>query len=171
MTLGRLTTVLILAAGLAGGCTSDRYRTQPLGQVPYSAAFEAGKDAMASRFQIASADDATVKIVARPKAVETGRDRLLGTTPARKVAQMRIREKGGQVYADVLVAIQRQDAPAMRAFRPVTPDTERPTQGPAQETAMLSPEQNMAWENSGRDAAAEREILADIVRHLAPAEK
>ena len=168
MTLRRLTALLILAAGLAGGCTADRYQTQPLGQVPYSAAFEAAQDAMAGRFQIATADDETGKIVARPQATETGRNRLLGKSPARKLAKMRIREKGGQVYADVLVAIQRQDVQAMRAFQPVTSDNERPTQGPAQETAILSPDQNAAWENSGRDAAAEREILADIVRRLAP---
>ena len=163
-----LTWIVVLTAGLllAGGCQSHRYNTQPLGNVGYPKAFQAGKAAMAQYFSIASADERAGRIISRPKSADAGPDRLLGVSPARKVATMRIRRKGDQVYADVRVNIQRQDVDAMTRMQPVTVDNDVPIQTPAQGSAALTADQNQAWQNTGRDAGLERSILNALMETL-----
>jgi hypothetical protein len=161
------TAVLVAGTLLAGGCHAHGYNSQPLGDVPYPKAFEAGKAALAQYFSIASADETAGRIITRPKSVEAGRDRLLATSPARQVATLRIRKADRQLYADIRVSIQRQDVGAMRQMRPVTVDTELPTGTPAQETAALAADQNQAWQNTGRDEGLERTILDTLMEQLA----
>ncbi|KPK86225.1 MAG: hypothetical protein AMJ81_01905 [Phycisphaerae bacterium SM23_33] len=145
----------------------EQYRSQPLGQVPYPEAFQAARTVFSQYFPVASADPQTGKIIGRPKLVEAAPDRLLGVTPARQVAKMRIREKkGGQVFAEVRVDVQRQDVEAFGAMRPVTVDNELPSRTPAQDVAPISAEQNQAWQTTGRDAAKERDILMDLLRRV-----
>lgn len=165
-----LTFIALIGALAAGGCQFDRYRSQPLGEVGYARAFAAGKTVMSQYFSIASADPETGKIVSRPESVKARRDRLLGSSPARQVATLRIRQKGDDIFADLRVEIQRQDATATRHMQPVTVDTELPSRTPAQETAPLTAEQNQAWQTTGRDESLERTILADLLNSLAPAE-
>jgi hypothetical protein len=164
----KVLTWILLAGGVgAAGCGMQRYRAQPLGQVPYEQAFQAARTVFSQYFSVASADSVTGKIVGRPKVVEGAPDRLLGITPARQVAKMRIREKkDGQVYAEVRVDIQRQDAGAFRAMQPLTVETELPSRTPAQDTAPISAEQDQAWQTTGRDEAKERDILADLLRRV-----
>jgi len=156
-----LTWTVVLAAGMlsAGGCQSLGYNTQPLGDVGYAKAFQAGKVAMAQYFSVGSADAETGRITSRPQSADVGRDRLLGVSPARKVARLRIRRKGEQVYADVRVDVQRQDVDAMARMQPVTVNNDVPIQTPAQGRAALTSDQDQAWQNTGRDAALERSIL------------
>ena len=163
-----LTWTIVLAAGMlpAAGCQSHRYNTQPLGDVGYAKAFQAGKAAMAQYFSIESVDEKAGSITSRPKSVQAGRDRLLGASPARKLAKMRIRRKGDQVYADVRVDLQRQDVDAMTRMQPVTVHNDVPIQTPAQGRAALTSDQNQAWQTTGRDAALERSILNALLATL-----
>ena len=163
-----LTFVALMGALAAGGCQFERYRSQPLGEVGYARAFAAGKMVMSQYFSIASADSETGKIISRPEPVKAPRDRLLGSSPARQVATLRIRQKGDEIFADLRVEIQRQDASAIRHMQPVTVDTELPSRTPAQETAPLTAEQNQAWQTTGRNESLERTILADLLNSLAP---
>ncbi|MCK4627033.1 MAG: hypothetical protein KAV00_17100 [Phycisphaerae bacterium] len=148
------------------GCQGPQFSSEPLGEVDYAEAFRAGKRVMAQYFSIASADAESGKIISRPKAVDAARDRLLGTTPARKRAQMQIRQKGDMVFADVQVYIQRQDVAAIRQMQPVTVDNDVPNRTPADEAAAVTTEQNQAWETTGRDHQLEQKILADLFRAL-----
>ena len=83
-----------------------------------------------------------------------------------QVAEMRIREKDGQVYAEVRVEVQRQDIEAFSAMQPVTVENELPSRTPAQDTAAVSGEQNQAWQTTGRDDAKERDILNDLLNQV-----
>jgi len=164
-----LTFVALVGTLAAGGCQFERYRSQPLGDVGYARAFAVGKTVMSQYFSIASADPETGKIICRPEPVTAARDRLLGSSPARHSATMRIRQKGDEVFADLRVEIQRQDSAAIRYMQPVTVDTELPSRTPAQETAPLTAEQDQAWQTTGRNESLERTILADLLNGLAPA--
>lgn len=165
--MNRLALIILIGALAAGGCQLDQYRSQPLGQVDYGRVFDESKEVLSQHFSIDSADPVSGKIVSRPKEIDAPPDRLLGNSPARQVATMRIRRKGKEVFADLRVEIQRQDAVAIRQMQPLTVDTELPSRTPAQETAPLSAEQKQAWETSGRDDALERTILAELLRRLA----
>jgi len=153
---------------VAGGCHSRQYQSQSLGQVNYAQAFEQSKAVFSQYFSIESADAAKGKIVGRAKEVQAAPDRLLGSTPARQIAVMRVRRKGDTVVADVRVEIQRQDTVAARQMQPVTVDTELPNRTPAQENAPLTAEQEEFWQTTGRDEGVEQSILADLIRRLAP---
>jgi hypothetical protein len=146
-----------------------QYRSQPLGQMPYADAFRAARQVFSQYFSVASADPRTGKIVGRPVMVEAAPERLLAVTPARQVAEMRIREKDGQVYAEVRVQVQRQDVEAFRAMQPVTVENELPSRTPAQDAGALSGEQNQAWQTTGRDEAKERDILNDLLNQVSGA--
>jgi len=165
--MGRSTLVLLAAVLATGGCQAERSRSQPLGRVDYSHAFQAGRSALLARnFSIASADAASGEIVSRPKQIDAKPDRLLGSSLARQIARMQIRTKDGLVYAYLRVDVQRQDVGAARMMQPVAVDTERPSLTPAEEAAAITAEQDQAWETTGRDHALERAILADLLRRL-----
>jgi hypothetical protein len=158
----------LLAGTLAvAGCSTQEYRTQPLGSVTYAQAFDAGKAVMGNYFSIASADSETGKIISRPKMTNRPSDRLLGgTTPARQMATLRIHPEGDQMVADIRIVDQRQDSgQIMRQMQPLTVDNERPTQGVFQDGA-LTQEQGQAWETTGREVAMERNMLADLLTRL-----
>ena len=162
----KLTLLLVIMAAGVVGCQGPQFRSEPLGEVNYADAFRAGRTVMGQYFSIASADAVSGKIISRPKAVDAARDRLLGSTPARKVAHMQIRRKGSMVFADVRVYIQRQDVDAFRRMQPITVDSDVPNRTPADESAATSAEQNQTWPTTGRDHQLEQKILADLFRAL-----
>jgi len=168
--MNRLAILLALPVLAAGGCHYERYRSQPLGAVDYTEAFRTARSVFGQHFSVAAADPDAGTIVARPQAVPAARDRLLGTSPARKVGKMLIRRSGDQVVADIRIDIQRQDVGATRHMQPVTADTELPHQTPAQETGPLSAAQDQAWETTGRDEALEVAILRAILTRLSKKE-
>ena len=161
---------LMALAGLlvaAGGCDTTQYRSQPLGQVDYDKAFAVSKEVFSEYFSIESASAKTGKIVGRPKSIEGAPDRLLGRSPARQIATMRVRRKDDLVFADIRVEIQRQGSIAAQQMQPVTVDTDYPGRTPAQEDAPLTMKQRDTWQMSGRDDAVESKILADLLGRLA----
>ena len=163
--------VAVAAVSLLAGCQPSGYSSQPLGQVSYVQAFGAGQAALGRHFAIESADPAEGTITGKPKSFRAGRDRLLGDSPAQRLATMRITQKGDQVYAEVRVSIQRQDVEALRHMRPVTVDNELPGRTPAQESAAVTANQDQAWQTTARDEALERAILNDLVNALAGARR
>ena len=158
---------VVLSVALAAGCDVAPYRSQPLPQVPYAKAYQEARTVFAQYFPIASADPATGEIVGRPRPAQVTPGRVISATPARKIARMRIRHKGGAVVAEVRVEIQRQEADVYRAVQPITVDTEHPAHDAMAERA-LSPEQQQAWTTIGRDYALERAILTDLLNRLTP---
>ncbi len=162
----RLTLLLVITVAGAVGCQGPQFSSEPLGEVDYAEAFRAGKRVMAQYFSIASADAESGKIVSRPKAVDAARDRLLGSTPARKIAQIHIRQKGEMVFADVRVYIQRQDVEAFRQMQPITVDNDVPNRTPAEEATVDTAEQDQTWPTTGRDHQLEQTIIADLLRTL-----
>ena len=161
-----LTLVAVAVVSLLAGCQPARYSSQPLGSVSYAEAFGAGQAAMERHFAVESVDPAEGTITARPGSFQAGRDRLLGDSPARRLATMRIIQKDDQVYAEVRVSIQRQAMGALRQMQPVTVDNELPTRTPAQESAAVTANQDQAWKTTARDQVLERAILSDLMNLL-----
>ena len=157
---------LAMALASLGGCQTQRYRSQPLGQVDYAEAFQASRLVLERYFPPGTADRDSGKIVSGARKVPAPRDRLLGGSTAREIATIRLRRRGEEVFADIRVTVQRQDVGAMRQMQPVTVDTEQPNRTPADEAGAVSAAQDQAWQTTGRDAEMERRSLAELLERL-----
>jgi len=151
------------------GCVQDMGRSRPLGEVSYGTAFATARDVMAQYYSIESSDASTGEIVSRPKRVDAGRDRLLGGSPARQVARLRLRREGKGVVAHLAVAVQRQGSAVYRQHSGIDETySSVPNQTPAEADAATTPEQNEAWRTVKHDRALEQRILGQIHRALHP---
>lgn len=166
---------LLAAAGIfacAGCSTASPGSSQSLGTVAYPQAFAAANDTMSQYFSIASADAETGIIKARPKSVDAPRERLLGKSPARQVATMRIWPRGKEVLADVKVAVQRRGDSVYRSMSAPGENYEGvPNKPPSAREAATTIEQNESWRTEKYDHATERKILQDLYLSLNPKEK
>lgn len=170
-----LTLAVLAAALMLAGCQDgssflgggDDYRTQTYDSADRALVFETARNVLGMYFSIASADPDTGKIVSRPLQVEASRDRLLGSTPTRKLATMRIyRTSDGRTSVDLQILVQKQDAAAFAAMQPITESNEIPNQTPAQTGAAETPEQRQSWQDVGRDYTMEQTILRDLEGRL-----
>ncbi len=163
---------LLAAAGIfacAGCSTASPGSSQSLGTVKYAQAFAAANDTMSQYFSIASSDAATGVIKARPKAVDAPRERLLGKSPARQVASMRIWPRGKDILADVTVTIQRRGDSVYRSMPAPGENYEGvPNKPPSAREAATTIEQNESWRTEKHDRAIERKILQDLYLSLHP---
>ena len=161
-----------MTAGLLGGCAQPIGRARPLGEVSYEAAFATAREVMAQYFSIESADPQTGVIRSRPKPIRARADRLLGGSPARQVATMRLRRDGRQVVAHLAVAVQRPGSAAHRQMRMNADNySSVPNQTPAQVEAATTPDQNESWRTDKYDRVMEQKILTQIHRSLHPQPK
>jgi len=174
MTTGRFAlAALLAAAGMAGGCNvTSPGSSRSLGEVEYPQAFAAAKDVMSTYYSIASSEAATGVIKSRPKSVEPGPDRILGRSPARHVATMRVWPRGDEVLADVTVAIERRGDTVLRHMPdPAENYDSVPNQPPSRREAATTTEQNESWRIEKYDHAIEQKILRDLYLSLHPEEK
>ena len=165
--------VLLAAAGFAGGCSIPTPGSnRSLGDVQYPQAFAAATDVMSQYFSIASSDAATGIIKSRPKEVTPGPDRLLGRSPARQVATMRVWPRGGEILADVTVAVERRGDTVLRSMPQPGENYEGvPNQSPSQREAATTVEQNESWRIEKYDHVLENKILGDLYLSLHPKAK
>jgi len=165
--------ILLAAAGLAllAGCSASLPGTsRSLGEVDYAAAFAAGREVMAQYFSVESADPDKGVIRSRPKAVDAPPERLVGASPARQVATMRIRKEGGAVVAHATVDVQRMGSEILRQPRPGADDYDSvPNKTPAEVDAATTVAQNESWRTVRHATDVERKMLMDLFRSLHPA--
>ncbi len=163
---------LLAAAGIfacAGCSTASPGSSQSLGTVKYAQAFAAANDTMSQYFSIASSDPATGVIKARPKSVNAPRERILGRSPARQVATMRIWPRGKDMLADMSVAVQRRGDSVYRSMPAPGENYEGvPNQPPSAREAATTIEQNESWRTEKYDHAMEHKILQDLYLSLHP---
>ena len=161
-------TVAVLA--LAGCSVAVPGTTRDLGRVDYQAAFATGRETMAQHFSVDTWDVQTGLIRARPHMAEMPPERLLGGSPARRKATLRVWQKDGLVFAHASIAIQREGSSLYR-FRTAGNENynQVPDKTPAYEAAAITPEQKQLWETKGYDHVLERRILDDLYRALHPA--
>ncbi len=174
MTMRRFAAAALLAAAaMAGGCSiATPGSTRLLGDVDYPQAFASANDTMSQYYSIASSDAATGIIKARPKAIDAPRDRLLGRSPARQIATMRIWQRGKEILADMTVAVERRGDPVLRSMPQPAENYEGvPNQSPSQREAATTVEQNESWRIEKYDHATEEKILRDLFSSLHPQEK
>ena len=101
--------VCVLLTVVLSGCNLRTPGTpRALGDVEYASAFATGREVMGQHCSIASADAETGVIQSRPRLVKVRGERLLGGSPARHVATLRIVRRGGEVVAYASVALQRE---------------------------------------------------------------
>jgi len=164
----RLATILLAACAGAAGCgPRTPGETRILGPVPYEAAFASGQEVMSQYFSVAEADAERGRIVSRPKHIEADNDRILGGSPARQIATLRLRRDGGDVVAQATVQTQRQGQSVhrQRAVQDENYDG-APNKSPSYYEAATTPEQNETWVTRSYDHALERKMLDDLFRRL-----
>jgi len=140
-----------------------------MGQVVYASAFAAAKTVFARHFKVLRADPTSGEIRSRPKRVQAGSERLLGASPARKVAVMSLWREGKVVMANLAIAVQRQGE-AVQHHRNVAAETYSsvPNQTPAAVQAATTAEQNEDWQTQRYDHALEIQILDELHKRLNP---
>ena len=161
------------AAVLLTGCNLPAPgTTRSLGEVEYASAFATARETMAQYFSIESADPQTGEIISRPKLIEAAPERLLGGSPARHLAKLRIRRKNGTIVAQASVALQREGSAIHHiSARPDENYDGVPTETPADETAAITSDQNVVWRTDKYDHALEHKILNQIYESLHPKTK
>jgi len=174
MTTRRIALIALLAAvGVAGGCNvSNPGSSRSLGEVDYPKAFAAANDVMSQYYSVASSDAAKGVITSRPKPVKAGPDRILTRSDARQVAKMRIWPRGGEILADVTVAVERRGDPVLRHMPPPQENYDGvPNKPPSRREAATTTEQNESWRIEKYDHVTEQKILRDLYKSLHPTEK
>jgi hypothetical protein len=162
--------VALAAASVLVGCNQPLPgSSRSLGAVDYTSAFAAGNEVMAQYFSVESSNPQTGIITSRPKAVEAGHERLLGGSPARQVATLRIRSEGKEVVAYATVALQRQGGAVFRTMPPVAENySSVPHQTPAERDAATTVEQNESWTTHSYLHDVELKVLQDLLRAVQP---
>ncbi len=160
---------VLLAGSVLAGCEAQTPgTTRFLGDVGYEDAFAAARSVMGQYYPLADASVDTGVIVAQPTPVDAAPERLLGGSPARHAATLRLRREEEGVYAVTAVRVQR----AARFTRSHMPEPEENysgvPQGVSLEEAASTPEQNENWITDGYDRDVERRILEDLFRTLNP---
>ena len=157
-----------ISAGLLVGCSEAMPgTTRTLGDVKYESAFQAARKVMSQYFSVASADAEAGLITSRPKDLPMPKDILLGGSPRRQVAKLRIDRKDGQLVARASVAVELLGSVLNRRMQTVGEDYDTvPTETPAELEAATTPQQNQSWRVEKYDHAIERAILADLYKEL-----
>jgi len=157
-----------LAILAAGGCAQRTPGTaRSLGIVDYDAAFTAGQQVMSQYFRLVQADRQAGVISAEPQPIDAGAERLLGASPARRVASLRLRPEDGRIVAQATVAIQRQGSEIHLQINPAAGSYDSvANRTPAELEAATTPRQNEAWVTQRYAHDLERKILADLYRRL-----
>jgi hypothetical protein len=164
----KLTALAVLAVAAAGCSEAAPGRIRLLGDVDEKLAFTAARDVMTMYFEIEPADPDTREIKCRPKMTGDVRERLLGGSPTRQVAQLAIIRTEGQLAAQVSVAVQQQGAAVHRTVHGTDSYDSVPHQTPSEIDAATTTEQNETWNTVRYDYELERKILDDIYRQLHP---
>ena len=160
----------LVAAGLLVGCNQPTPgRSRSLGTVDYTAAFAAANEVMAQYFSIESSNPHTGMIESRPKVVQARRERLLGGSPARHVATLRVRTEGKEIVGYATVRLQRQGSAVLRQIRPGEDNYDSvPNQTPGEREGATTVEQNESWRTHGYAHDVEQKILEDLWKSLHP---
>ena len=161
------TLMVVLAAGLAGCSQPMPGRSRSLGTVQWEAAFASAREVLAQYYSIAEADPTTGVIRTRPKPVEARGPRLLGDSPARQLATLRLGRKDGQVTAQLSIALQREGSAEHQQMNPARDSYDSvPNRTPAEIEAATTADQNEVWRTERYDHVLERQILDDVYRTL-----
>lgn len=149
------------------GISPSRGTTRSLGDVSARQAYATAREIFNQHYSIEAEDATTMLIKSRPKRVENvGNERLLGGSPARQIAWMKIIPEGPRILAQAYVVQQRQGSAANKQMGYAI-ERENYTGAPGQETpamvdAATSAEQNEVW----IDEKARHDLEADILKQL-----
>lgn len=163
--------VAVLGAGLmVGGCNQEfPGSSRSLGTTDYTSAFAAANEVVAQYYPVETANPVTGVIQCRAKDVKAANERLLGGSPARQLATVRVVKEGNNIMAYASVALQRQGGEVFRAMPHADENYSGvPDRTPAEGAAATTPEQNEPWRIYSYDHQAEQRILEDLVRAVAP---
>jgi len=166
----RLMLLAVLAVLLVGCAGTPPGSVRVLGAVEYDKAFSAARSTLAQfSFSVMEADPATGLILSRPTYVDHER-RVVGNTPTRKVARMRITQGSEGVTARLAIEVQQEltqtyahDTAASGlsgTYSGIPNDT------PAQSTGATTLDQNTTWRRVRYDRQLELLILNDLAKTL-----
>ena len=166
----RLAALACLATLAAAGCAQRTPgTTRSLGLVDHDTAFAAGRHVMSQYFRIAQVDRQAGVISSQPQPADAGAERILGASPARQLATLRLRRQDGRLVAQATVALQRQGSDIHRQISPAAGSYDSvANRTPAELEAATTPQQNETWVTERYAHDLERKILADLYRLLHP---
>ena len=158
-----------LTAGFLVGCAESTGTTRSLGAVEPALALATAQEVMSQYFSLEPPDPDTMTISARPKAIKAKNDRILGGSPARQIATLRLRREGGVVVAYVSVTEQRQRSQMHRSLREEEENYSGvPDRTPAYDEGATTASQNQTWETRRQVPSLEAQILDDLYKALHP---
>lgn len=167
-----LLTLSVIVLPLAGGCGNANLGTpRDLGQVDFDRAFVASRAIVTNYCSIELEEAETGLIQCRPEMVDEPADRLLGSSPARRLTTVQLRRSDQGVTAYVQVIVQRQSLTTQRQIEMGNTYSGAPNQTPSETTGATTFEQNQAWQTVRNDHSMENAILSDIYNavHFEPA--
>lgn len=157
---------LLIGCGGSGG---EAAQSRLMGPMRLTDAFAAAEAVFARHFEIASSDAERGVIESQPKAVNARGERVLGNSPARQIARLRVFAEHGNVIARLAITQQRQEtdvqsvvAPPGEAYNSV------PNQSPSAGLAATTDKQNLLWRDERRMRAEEARILQELFDALHP---
>jgi len=170
MTRHRWLLIGVLAILVLSGCNvRSAGMTQSMGEIRYETAFATGREVLSQYFSVdpEGTDPATGVIKARPRPIDAGNSRLLGGSPARQIATLRISRDGKNIIAHVVVETQRQGSAIYRQMGSEEENYDSvPNKPPSELDAATTPEQNEVWRTQNYDHDMERKILEDLYAAL-----
>lgn len=163
--------ILLLLAAIvpAVGCEQNNGTTRTLGPLEYASTFDTAQKVFSQYFSIETADPATGEIIARPKRVDAPNERILGGSPARQIATMKIFRQGDQVAAYVSIEQQRMGSFVRGGNSSFSRDDDLENGGhrtPAQNEGATTPQQNENWQTERQMHAMELRVLSELARNL-----
>jgi len=168
---------VVASVAMTAGCSQSLEpatgTTLPLGTVGYGQALKVSQEVLAEHFTIASVDERSGKITARPKPITAQAERLVTRlagapgSPARQVAMIKLYRNGQQVEARASVQIQRQYSEIHRSRSSVEENYDGvPNKTPVDVDSAATPDQRDTWQVVKQDAALEWKILQAIEKRL-----
>ena len=166
------------ALAVIGGCASPgplplRQSVRQIADVDRATVFLAAEAALVDEgFRISGRDIAAGTITATAMELPPRLDRIASTfrlsSPdrLRRVASVRIDERGGIVQISCRADLQEQVTEAQRMFERQYTGTDRPDDTPIDRGAAATRKQNTYWRTSRRDRGAERRILQAVMAKL-----
>ncbi len=145
---------------MAGCDTQSPGASRSLGDVPMDKAFEVARRVIWQYYSVETEDREKGQIACRPEYMQDRSDRLLGSTAARDLAELRLSRRGQEVVAYVQVRHERQMMTTQREAGSGHTYSGVPNDTPSEEDAT---KKSVSWNLVQYDHVRENAILDDIV--------
>ena len=165
----RLISLSALVCLLVGCSGAQPGTVRILGPVEYDQAFAASRSTLSQfSFSVMEADKDSGVILSRPTYVDH-EQRLVGNTPTRRIARMKLTQGRDGVTARLAIEVQQEVTTVYNdtaTFGLTNTYSGVPNDTPAQSSGVTTAEQNTRWRKIRHDTSLETTILNEIEKIL-----